>query len=49
MSLRPVVEDGVLRFEADGDGRSTRVSVDFDPQSFPETWLAAVKIATAAR
>lgn len=37
MPLVPVVEDHVLRFERDEDGRPTKVAVDVEGESFAET------------
>jgi purine nucleosidase len=45
MRLRPVVEDGVLRFQPEPAGRLTRVLVDLDGPGFSETWLSAVEAA----
>ena len=45
LQLRPVLEDGILRFEADERGRQTRVVVDVDGDGFAETWLACVEAA----
>ena len=47
--LRPVVEHGVLRFQPDPTGRSTRVLVDLDGPAFTETWLSAVAAGQRAR
>jgi inosine-uridine nucleoside N-ribohydrolase len=41
--MRPVLENGVLRFHPDRNGRSTRVAFDLDGERFCETWLSAVE------
>jgi inosine-uridine nucleoside N-ribohydrolase len=43
--LQPVMEDDVLRFQPDPDGRLVRVVVDLDGVSFIDAWLAAVEAA----
>lgn len=43
--LRPVVNDGVLRFAPDERGRRTRILTRVDGARFAETWLAAVRAA----
>lgn len=43
--LRPLVEEGVLRFEPAPDGRPVRVAVNVDGERFTETWLSAVEAA----
>ncbi len=43
--LRPVLEDGVLRFDHDAGGRPARVVVGVDGPGFTETWLSAVEAA----
>lgn len=45
MSIQASIEDGVLRFRPDEQGRSTRVAVDLDGEAFRETWLSAVEAA----
>ena len=45
MYLRPALENGVLRFQPDQDGRLVRVVVDLDGASFTDAWLAAVEAA----
>jgi purine nucleosidase len=49
MRLRPVLGDGVLRFERNPDGRLTDVVVDVDGVAFSETWLRAVESAANLR
>lgn len=49
MPLVPVIEDHVLHFERDEDGRPTKVAVDVDGESFAETWLEAVEAAQGRR
>jgi hypothetical protein len=44
LRLRPVLENGVLRFDPHAaGGRPMRVVVDVDGPSFAEAWLAAVE------
>ncbi len=43
LPLLPVVDDHVLRFQHDQDGRPTKVAADLDAESFPATWLAAAQ------
>jgi inosine-uridine nucleoside N-ribohydrolase len=43
--LRPVLERGVLRFQAHPEGRPVGVVVDVDTASFTDTWLSAVEAA----
>jgi purine nucleosidase len=43
--LRPVVDDGMLRFEINQEGRPTQVVIDIDGPEFPETWITAVEAA----
>ena len=45
MLLRPVLDDGVLRFERHADGRRTRVITAVDGENFTETWLTSVEAA----
>jgi hypothetical protein len=45
MLLRPVLDDGVLRFERHADGRRTRVVTAVDGEDFTETWLSSVEAA----
>lgn len=45
LTLRPVLEGGVLRFQGDPRGRRMRVVVDLDGERFTETWLSAVEAA----
>jgi inosine-uridine nucleoside N-ribohydrolase len=45
MRLRPVLQDGVLRFEPDAAGRLFRVLVGLDAPAFTEAWLTAVEAA----
>ena len=49
LPLLPVVDDHVLRFQHDQDGRPTKVAADLDAESFPATWLAAVEAAQTRR
>lgn len=42
LALRPVDEDGILRFEPDPRGRSCRVVTAVDGAGFSETWMTAV-------
>jgi len=41
----PVLDNEVLRFEPDPEGRQVRVLVDLDGASFTESWLSAVEAA----
>ena len=43
LSLRPVVEDGVLRFDVVGGGKPVDVVLDVDGTDFAETWLRAIE------
>lgn len=43
MRLRATVDEGLLRFDQDPDGRPTRVLVDVDGEDFREVWLTAVE------
>ncbi|HKF78308.1 MAG TPA: nucleoside hydrolase [Candidatus Dormibacteraeota bacterium] len=43
--LRPVVRDGVLRFEPDQTGPVVRVLIGLDGPAFTEAWLNAVEAA----
>lgn len=45
MSLRPVLEAGVFRFEPNHNGRRIRVVVDLDGDEFAETWITSVEAA----
>ena len=45
MHLRPVLRDGVLRFEPDLAGPLVRVLVGLDGAAFTEAWLTAVEAA----
>jgi purine nucleosidase len=49
MALRPILEEGVLRFEPSDDGRPSRVVVDIDGSAFAETWITRVEAAQAGR
>ncbi len=46
MSLRFVVEDGVLRFERDATGQPVRVLTGVDQVAFGQRWLEAVERAS---
>jgi purine nucleosidase len=43
--LKPVLHDGVLRFQPDKGGRPTQAVVDLVGKDFTETWLTAVEAA----
>jgi purine nucleosidase len=43
--LLPVLDAGVLRFEADKAGRATRVVVRLDGEAFANVWITAVEAA----
>jgi inosine-uridine nucleoside N-ribohydrolase len=43
--LTTIVENDVLRFQPDSEGRPARVVVDVDGAAFGEAWLAAVEAA----
>ena len=43
--LLPVLDAGVLRFEADKAGRPTRVVVRLDGEAFANVWITAVEAA----
>ena len=45
MCLRPVLENGMLRFQRDRHGRSTRVAFDLDGERFRDMWRSAVEAA----
>ena len=45
MRLRPVLRDGVLRFEPDAAGPPVRVLVALDGPAFADAWLTAVEAA----
>jgi inosine-uridine nucleoside N-ribohydrolase len=47
--LRPVLENDVLRFQPDSQGRPTRVVVEVDGDQFRETWFNAVEAAQNTR
>jgi purine nucleosidase len=46
--LRVGMEEGLLRFRPDEDGRPFRVAVGVDGEAFAETWIDAVSAAVAA-
>jgi inosine-uridine nucleoside N-ribohydrolase len=43
--LRPVLRDGVLRFEPDEHGRETRILTGMDGDAFRTVWIEAVEAA----
>jgi purine nucleosidase len=45
LPLCPVVEEGVLRFEEDRDGKTCQVVTAVDGPAFDEVWLTAVEAA----
>lgn len=49
MSLRPLVDNDVLRFEPDDDGKRIRVIVDIDGTGFAESWITSVEAAQRGR
>jgi inosine-uridine nucleoside N-ribohydrolase len=49
MRLRPVLRDGLLRFETDPAGRVVRALVGMDGTTFTEVWLTAVEAAQLSR
>ena len=45
MDLRPVLDQGVLRFERQSEGRRTRVVTAVDGATFSGRWLDAIEAA----
>jgi inosine-uridine nucleoside N-ribohydrolase len=43
MHVQPVMRDGVLRFEPQGDGRLTRVVTQVNGEAFAELWLEMIE------
>jgi purine nucleosidase len=48
IKLKPVLDNGVLRFDPDEHGRATKVIVDIDAADFTERWFQAVERAARA-
>jgi hypothetical protein len=45
MSLNPVIDGNILRFDRDPNGRPIRVVTDIDGLGFTEVWLAVIEAA----
>ncbi len=49
LTLKPVLEAGMLRFALEDRGRVTNVVVDIDADDFTERWFAAIERASSPR